>query len=54
MSAVSVLDKQECDMSKTKYGETCFVKHDGDIAVDMDVHSDEEHGVTGLGYRTPL
>src|SRR5258708_5178050 len=54
MSAVSTLAKQEHDTSRTKYEETYFTKHDGNTAVDVDVHSDEEHGITGLGYQTPL
>ncbi len=41
-------------MSKTKYEETYFAKHDGDIVVDVGVHSDEERGVTGLGCQMPL
>src|SRR5713226_3449368 len=38
-SAVSVWAKQGHDMSKTKYEETCFTKHDGDTVVDMGIHS---------------
>src|SRR5258708_16179308 len=54
MSAVSTLAKQEHDMNRTKYKATCSTKYDSGMAMDMGIHSDEECGVTGLGYQAPL
>ncbi|SRR5713226_5346807 len=47
--AASVLVKQEHGTSKTKCKGMYSAKHDDDTVVDVDVHSDEEHGVTSLG-----
>ena len=50
MSAASALVKPGHDMNRTKYEETYSAKHDSGTVVDVDIHSDKERGVTGLGY----
>ncbi len=49
MFTASALDKREHNTNKTKCEGMYSTKHNDDTAVDVDVHSDEEHGVTSLG-----